>query len=153
MKIRQATLEDLDTIIRMRMAFLCEAQSDGSDSAELVEEASRAYFSERMASGELFVWLAEENGEVVGTSGLEFFHKPPTFHNTASLQAYVHSMYTLPNWRGRGIARSLLQQIIQYVRTTPSRCIYLHASEMGFPVYRKVGFVLTRDEMVYRIGE
>ena len=50
---------------------------------------------------------AFQGGDLVGTVALEFSAKPKTLH-----KALVVGMYVLPAWRGKGLARSLLQAAI-----------------------------------------
>jgi GNAT superfamily N-acetyltransferase len=50
------------------------------------------------------------------------------------------NMYTVPEWRGRGVATALLREIIKFVKGTGARRIWLRATEEGRPVYEKAGF-------------
>jgi len=60
------------------------------------------------------------------------------------------NMYTLPQWRGKGIATALLQELIEYVKTTTeAKRIWLRTTRDGQSVYEKSGFVFTTDEMEY----
>ncbi len=59
----------------------------------------------------------------------------------------VKNIYTVPSWRGKGVAMALLREIISYVKKTDARRIWLHATEDGKRLYEKVGFVSTTDEM------
>lgn len=74
-------------------------------------------------------------------SGLLFFERPPTAGNLSGVDAYVMNMYTVPEWRGQGLAGALLRELIAHVRATPARRIWLHASAAGRPVYEAQGFV------------
>lgn len=149
--IRRADMNDLEQIVALRMDFLREAQPDSLGSEVEVMELTRQYVAEKLAVGEFLVWFAEEDGQVIGTSGLLFFHRPPTFRNTSELNAYVLNMYTLPAWRGRGVATTLLEHIISYVKTTSAMRISLHATEMGRPIYGRLGFVDCSSEMVLKL--
>jgi len=146
--IRRATVDDLDTAVDLRMAFLREMKPDVVE-WEPILEATRRYVAAKLPAGEFMVWFAEEQGQVVGTGGLVFFHRPPTsVSSLAGLHAYALNMYTLPAWRGRGIATTLLHHMIEYVKTTPARRISLHASEVGRPIYERLGFRACDTEMV-----
>ena len=129
------------------MAFLREMQPDALDSEREVLELTRKYVADKLPSGELLVWFAEEDGRIVGTGGLLFFDRPPTLRYKPELHAYVLNMYTLPEWRGKGVATALLRHIIEYVKTTPARRVSLHASEMGRSVYERLGFVASSGAM------
>jgi GNAT superfamily N-acetyltransferase len=145
--IRRAGIEDIDHVVAQRMAFLREMHPEalGPD-AELLE-LTRKYVADKLPAGEFLVWFAEEDGRIVGTGGLVFWHRPPTFHYRSELHAYILNMYTLPEWRGKGIASMLLQHIIDYVKTTPASRISLQASDMGRPLYERFGFAASSGAM------
>jgi GNAT superfamily N-acetyltransferase len=149
--IRLATTDDLDQVVTLRMAFLREMKPDAAESESEVLELTREYVADKLPKGEFHVWFAEEDGQIVGTSGLVFFHRPPTRSYRSELHAYVLNMYTLPERRGRGIASMLLQHTIDYVKTTPASRISLHATEMGRPIYERFGFVASDSAMTLNL--
>ena len=146
--IRRATLADVEALARLRLALLREMGNvrDESQEAPLLD-AIRDYLRWKMATDEFLAWVAEADGQVVAISGLVFFERPPDAGNAAGVDAYLMNMYTLPAWRGRGIARVLLDEIIGFVRTTPARRIWLHATDIGRPVYESAGFRPSTKEM------
>ena len=148
-KIRLATLEDAETLVRLRVTFLEEVGqfAEGVDSGA-VAEAFRRYLQRKLTAGEFLAWVAEEEeGEIVATSGLVFFERPPNGTSPTGLEAYVMNMYTRPLWRGRGIATALLDAAIVHVKGTDARRVWLHATDVGRPVYERAGFVASDAEM------
>lgn len=150
--IRRADIEDLEQIVALRMAFLREAQPDGLEYEPEVFDLTHRYVADKLSTGEFLVWLAEEDQQVVGTSGLIFFHRPPTFRNRSDMNAYILNMYTIPERRGRGVATMLLRHIIEYVKTTPVKRISLHATQMGMLVYERLGFEDCSGEMTLNLN-
>ncbi|WP_375475068.1 GNAT family N-acetyltransferase [uncultured Nostoc sp.] len=57
------------------------------------------------------------------------------------------NVYTIPMWRGQGIATALLKEIISFVRATEAKHLWLHTTEDGKRIYEKLGFVSTSKEM------
>ena len=147
-KIRLATLEDAETLVRLRMTFLEEVGqfAEGVD-AGAVAEAFRRYLQRKLPTGEFLAWVAEEEGEIVATSGMVFFERPPNGTSPSGLEAYVMNMYTRPEWRGRGIASALLDAAVLRVKKTDARRVWLHATDEGRPVYERAGFVASHAEM------
>lgn len=145
--IRRAGIGDTEQIVALRMAFLREEQPDAVENEAEIAELTRRYVADKLPKGEFVVWLAEEDGRVVGTGGLVFFHRPPTFHCKSELHAYVLNMYTTPEERRRGIATAVLQQIVEYVRTTPAARISLNTTDEGRSVYERFGFSASEDAM------
>lgn len=146
--IRQACLDDLDLLVQLRVALLEEiGDFTGVTAKEAVTEANRNYLADNMQTGDFLSWVAEIDGNIVGTSGLTFWKKPPTYKSLTGLEAYIMNMYTLPEWRGKGIAIALLQEIIRFVRTTDVKRIWLHATNAGKPIYEKERFVVPPNEL------
>jgi GNAT superfamily N-acetyltransferase len=140
--IRRATHEDLVTLVQLRLDLLHEIHdSEGDTDPITLADATHQYLSEKLSNGEFIAWVAEANGRIIGTSGLVFFKRPPTGANPSGLEAYIMNMYTLPEWRGQGIASALLREIMGFVKSTDAKCLWLRATEQGKLVYRKLGLM------------
>jgi len=48
---------------------------------------------------------------------------------------------THPDYRGRGLATELMRRALEFVDARGVRCTKLDATDMGAPLYRKLGFV------------
>lgn len=140
MDIRQATLDDLDTLIELRLAFSREVGNPNADKTPLAE-ATREYLARKMPAGEYRVWVAQQDDRIVGVGGLVFLERPPTSRNLSGLEAYITSMFTVPDCRRRGVATALLAEIMAFVRQTNARRTWLRATQAGKPIYDKAGFV------------
>lgn len=151
-KIRLATMGDVGELVRLRLMFLEEVgnlTASGENDLRKLGEAFREYLRRKMPTGEFlaFVAVSDETGEIVATSGVTFFERPPNGVNIAGLEAYLSNMYTVPDWRGRGLGTALVEAVIERVGETGVRRIWLHTTEQGRPVYEKAGFVESKLEM------
>ncbi|WP_431479513.1 GNAT family N-acetyltransferase [Massilia eburnea] len=85
------------------------------------------------------VFGAITNGHLVGTVGLEFSVRSKTSH-----KAHLIGMYTLAEWRGKGIGRKLLGAALAYARRRPGiEVITLTVTEnnqSAIAVYEAAGF-------------
>jgi ribosomal protein S18 acetylase RimI-like enzyme len=146
--LRQATLNDLEALVQLRLELLREVGNlkDDTDTAALAK-AIQQYLGEKMPRGEFLAWVAQVDRQIVATSGAIVFQRPPIDGNLSGWETYVMNIYTLPQWRRKGIATALLEEIIRFVQATNARRIWLHASEDGKHLYEKFGFVSTATEM------
>ncbi|MEJ6484591.1 GNAT family N-acetyltransferase [Nostoc punctiforme UO1] len=48
----------------------------------------------------------------------------------SGLEAYIMNVYTIPMWRGQGIATALLKEIICFVREIEAKRLWLHFTEV-----------------------
>jgi len=113
-QIRQLTESDAEVFQALRLrglrehpeAFLASIEEERERSVEQVAEQLRTSTQENFYLG------AFEVGQLVGIAhfarqeGIKVRHR-----------AYVEAMYVMPERRGLGIGRGLLQQIISYART------------------------------------
>ena len=53
---------------------------------------------------------------------------------------YFMSMFTEPEFRGRGVATLLVEEMVRWATVRGFRRIFLHASIAGRPVYARLGF-------------
>jgi N-acetylglutamate synthase len=52
----------------------------------------------------------------------------------------VYNVATLPDWRGKGFGRAMTWAAVVWGRERGARVAVLQASEMGYPVYERMGF-------------
>ncbi|MFX1250041.1 MAG: GNAT family N-acetyltransferase [Promethearchaeota archaeon] len=146
--IRKATLEDLDELVKLRLALLCEmVELDENYKAKLAESIQE-YFVTKIPKNEFYAWVAENDGQIIASSGLVFHQKPPIHGNLTGREAYIMNMYTLPNWRNKGIATKLLNEVLKFVKEKNLIRIRLHATDAGRKIYEKAGFIPDFTEMV-----
>ena len=144
--IRRANLGDLDALVHLRLDLLREVGNlKSEDDAPALAEATRRYLREKIPQNAFLVWVAEEKGKIVGTSGLLLYEKPPIAGDFSRREAYITNMYTLPEWRGKGIATVLLEEIIRFAKGRDARRLWLRATAAGRSVYAKAGFVPTTE--------
>jgi len=150
---RKATLADLDELVRLRIEFLREVQPAETHqySEEQLRGSLRDYLSRAMQADEFVAWLAIYDAEIVATSGLCFFQITPGFTLIDGKIAYILNIYTLRQWRGKGVGKTVFNYILQEAINRGYKRISLHASDDGRPVYEKFGFRLTSDEMELRL--
>ncbi len=149
----KAKLADLDELVRLRIEFLKEVQAAETRqfSEEELKTSLREYLSKSMQNDEFVAWLAIYNDEIIATSGLCFFQITPGFTLIDGKIAYILNIYTLPEWRGKGVGKQIFDCILKEAINRGYKRISLHASDDGRPVYEKFGFRLTGDEMELRL--
>ncbi len=145
--IRKADFEDITELVRLRTEFLIEDNGlnklpDGFD-ATLTQ-----YFMSAIRDGSFVSFIAEDGGKIVATSGVCFYRVTPNFSNPSGNVAYILNMYTLPDWRRKGLATALLHRIIGEAKECGYKKLMLNASKAGRPVYAAIGFKNEDDDMV-----
>lgn len=154
--IRQATVDDIEQLVRLRLAMMAEiAGADGDgvdpDGGEALAEANRQYMRETMPTNEFVAYVVECGNVMVATSGLRIYRMAPHTGNLGGVGAYVLNMYTLPEWRGQGLATALLERLVEHARKAGAMSVSLRATPAGRPVYERYGFGSDPSFMSFRI--
>lgn len=76
--------------------------------------------------------LAYQDGQCVGTGRLV---------NLGNGQAQIGRMAVLPNFRGQGIGREILERLLLAATAEGVSSLILHAQLTAMPFYEKLGFV------------
>ena len=134
---RRLTEADVPTFVTMRITQLKE---EGAQSDLDLEPALTAYYQKHLADGTFVSWLAVDGEKIVGTSGMSFVEKPPYYSNPTGKIGLLSSMYTNPTYRRQGIARKLLDHVVEEARTYGCGAVWITASEMGVLLYTAYGF-------------
>jgi GNAT superfamily N-acetyltransferase len=155
LSIRRATADDADEMARLRRDMQAELLTTGGRTLSLDDAArhNRDYFREKLPSGEFVAFLAETGGVIAGTSGMVVYRAPPTPGNPTGVEGYIMNMYTVPAYRGQGIATRLLERLVEHARGLGARRVWLRASDFGRPVYERFGFGDDPHYMSYRLPE
>ena len=147
---RRATAEDAELLARMRLEMRKERES--SECALSEEEFLRCnveFFREHLAGGDFISFLSFDGDEAAACSGLTLQVHPPTYENPSGKSGYVTNMFTRPKWRHRGLAKQLVDRLVEAARSAGCAKLYLNASQMGRPLYEKYGFRSVENEMVF----
>ncbi len=107
---------------------------------ESLEQAHREKLALQLPEGTCFAWIAELQGEPVGSGGLSILRTVPVPEDPSFVIGFIHSIYILPSRRRRGIASTLVERLLDDARKKGLRRVQLAASEAGKSLYGKKGF-------------
>ncbi|WP_449073767.1 GNAT family N-acetyltransferase [Ruminococcus sp.] len=134
---RRLMAEDVPAFAAMRIAQLKE---EGAESDLDLMPALLEYYRKHLADGTFVSWLAVDGERIIGTSGMSFVEKPPYYSNPTGKIGLLSSMYTHPDYRRQGIARKLLDCVVEEARACGCGAVWITASEMGVLLYTAYGF-------------
>lgn len=141
---RRATVADIDLLAnhRHRMWTSIGHRTE----AEITEHDGRyrRWMRPRLRSGEVVGFVAQSSGRTPVGSGLVWFRSDQPRPKIPTLTIpYILSMYTSPEWRGKGIGSAIVHRLVAACRERGYPSVVLHASEQGRSVYRRLGFERT----------
>ena len=117
-----------------------------AEKLDAMREPFAAWLKPRLEDGRYFGFAVEDGGAVVAGVGLQLLDWPPgPNHPTSDVRGYILNVFVEPEFRGRGIARMLMQRAEEEFRARGVAYGMLHASVKGRPVYEGLGWTMTNQ--------
>ena len=147
---RKAGKSDIDELVRIRSIFLEEYDRENHlNNKENVDKEVEKYLQKFMDTEIFTGFVAEKDGEIVGTSAIAFYDILPAALYMNGKLGYISNVFVFPEYRKQGIAKKLFELAVNEGLDRNCSKLTLHASKDGEPVYEKFGFVKTTTEMEY----
>ena len=143
-----ATSADIAGLMAIRLEMLREVNFLSKD--YVFSEEFCSYSRDYFLNGQHTTVLAvdEEKGVAIGCATLCYMELMPTFSHPTGRRAHLMNVYTAPNYREQGIARRMVEWLIEEARRRGVTEISLDATASGRPLYRKLGFQDSGECMV-----
>ena len=148
--LRLATVKDIPALVNQRRRMFEDMYADKDvvrdpASYDAMDSAYAVLLRYEIPAGSTRAWLIDDDGVIAASGALKFTDWLPRPDGQRRGLVYVHSVYTVPEYRRRGLARRLLNAMIDYCRANGWPRISLHASDMGRGLYEELGFVPTNE--------
>jgi GNAT superfamily N-acetyltransferase len=145
-RLRLATTDDVAVVARHRVAMFRDMGILPAGDAAPLEAASARYLAPAIAAADYRGWLVEVDDAVVAGAGAVVRPLlPRPGYPDGGREAYVLNVYTEPAHRRRGLARALMDAIVDWSRGEGIARVALHASDDGRPLYASLGFRATNE--------
>ncbi len=141
MNVRMAELRDLETLIRVRFDYFASENWEISpqDREKLLAQLY-PYFTEHLDTDFIAALVEDDGGRLASTAFLAIAEKPANPSFPTGKTGMVLNVLTYPEYRRRGCATMALNRIIDEAKRRNLSFLELSASEMGKPLYEKLGF-------------
>jgi GNAT superfamily N-acetyltransferase len=143
--IRQATLDDIPELLRHRRGMYEDMGYNDPEWLSQMVSTCKPYLAAALANGTLHGWLACAGERVVAGGVVLISPWPSHPYDGQCRRATILNMYTDPEFRCQGIARRLMQTMIDWCRSEGFAHVDLHASDQGRPLYETFGFKPTTE--------
>ena len=149
--IRKATNEDIELLMssRIEMLRVVNNLSEDTEFSDVLISESRDYF----LNGDQTTVLALDDDKVIGCASMSYLKIMPTFSHPTGKRAHLMNVYTNSNYRRQGIARKMVNMLIDDASDRGATEISLDATESGRPLYESLGFIDSDECMVLLIQE
>jgi [ribosomal protein S18]-alanine N-acetyltransferase len=132
MEIREARIEDCEQLVEGMRVVVCEARWLATESDTSTEELLGRYRG-AVESPEHILLVLEDHGTLVGCIGM---------HPTLAKGVLSLGMWLLPEWRGKGHGRTLMEAALE-ARPGDAHKIELEVfpdNQAAIALYRSMGF-------------
>lgn len=147
MKIRLAEPYDIDSLVRMRWDFTYEHNPNIEASYADFQEECSAFLHTAMSNGKWFIWVVEVDDRIVSHIYIELIDKVPRPGRITHPFAYMTNVYTIPDYRSKGIGGQLLKCIEEWGRGKQHEFIIVWPSEDAVPFYARNGYKHCNEPM------
>ena len=152
--LRTAGVTDAGEIARHRGLMFLDMGLVTQSDAEALTVASAPWFADVMERGQYKGWVVELEGQIVAGGGLhlsEIGPLPGCFRVVRS--AHIANVYTDARHRKQGIARSLLNEMLNWCCESKIDQVTLTSSSEGRALYTSLGFVPQPDGMLLQLEQ
>ena len=150
LSVKKASNADLDLLMAWRMRVLAEVFSDSKNPGwEIIRRNNESYYREHLANGTHTACFAlnEDDGEIIGCGGICYQREMPSPDNITGTNGYLMNIYTLPEYRGQGVGRSIVEFLLADAKGRNTEKIYLESSKVAKHMYDEMGFSDMPDYM------
>ena len=144
--IRKVTMQDIPDIVKQRRLMFEAMGFKDPENLQLVEKASYEYFEKLLTLNEFHGWVAvTQEGKIVCNAGIIIDQHPPGPSNLSGKVAYIFNLYTLVDYRGRGIATEVMKTLLEWIKKEGIDVSTLHATDAGERIYKRLNFRPSRQ--------
>lgn len=144
--IREAGLADIPSLLHHRRGMYEAMGYNDPETLSRMTATCEPYFRQALADGTFLGWLAvTERDEVVAGGGIVISPWPSHPYDLQIRKPTILNVFVEPEYRRQGIARRLMQTMIDWCRAQGFPHVSLHASDEGRPLYESLGFKPTTE--------
>ncbi|WP_234703408.1 GNAT family N-acetyltransferase [Metabacillus indicus] len=95
------------------------------------------------------IWVAEENEKLVSHIYIELIEKVPRPGRITYPFAFMTNVYTIPEYRNKGIGSRMLSSINQWIKENKCEFVIVWPSDDSIGYYKKNGYAHCVEPMEY----
>ena len=131
---------DASRLATLRLEVRAAIGSPEESDAEFIARCT-GWMQARLGPGSNWrAWLAEREGEIVGTVWIQVIEKMPNPIAEPEENAYLTNFYVVPRAQGTGVGTALLGAALAWCREREVHAVILWPTKRSRPLYERHGF-------------
>ena len=139
---KKAAESDIEVVLALRFEML-GVVNEGAEFDEAFRRRTREYFT----SGKQTTVLAYCSGEAVGCATICYLTVMPTYSHKSGNRAHIMNVYVRKEHRRQGLARKMMEVLLDEAKSRGVTSVALDATESGKPLYKALGFSGSEEYM------
>lgn len=158
LNIRNATMEDLPTLVTWHMEFLASAYASemktmGTDRVALLKNSVQNYYRRVLPDNNHVASLALFREEVIGCGDLTIVEESPSPQNPDGHIGFISGLFVREKYRNQGNGSQILGYLLRIAKKRLVRRLYLQTNRLDSPLFRESGFVDVTDQLIFCQGK
>ena len=151
--IESAGLDEAGVLGEFRARMFAEMDEANAAPAVRAAVASGAadYFRRKAGAADQVNLVARLGGKVVGCAAMILEERPARPGEERPLGGFVHNVYVLPEARGKGVARALMERLRAEAEARGVSRLSLRASAAGRPLYLGLGWAQNPKDLELKL--
>ncbi len=110
----KATFDEISILVDYRIRFALELTGEQpEDKIEALKIQMKNFFSKAIAENTCISFIAKCDDNVAGIGSVHFREMPGNFKNPSGKWGYIMNMYTLPEYRRKGVCKGILNALVE----------------------------------------
>ncbi|MDQ7027983.1 MAG: GNAT family N-acetyltransferase [Anaerolineae bacterium] len=145
---RLATADDVDSMVYHRHAMFAEMGLGDEETLSRMNTDFRVWALDHLANETFWTWFACDGDKIVCGAGIYRLDWAPGPTDGYLPRAYIYNVYTETDYRKQGIARRLMEHVLNDLRERGIRTVGLHASDFARSLYEKLNFIASNEMQI-----
>lgn len=142
-------ITDIDSLMKWRREVILNVF--GMAATDTLLNANHDYYLRHIPDGSHKAVVASTDGGEVGTGAICLSEELPSPDNPTGKCAYLMNIYVRKQYRNKGIARRIIDHLVDVAKQLGCGKIYLESTDMAKPLYSGLGFTNMENMMKYEI--
>lgn len=153
-KYRVADKSEIDMLLQMRLEFVKDIHPEYDDNKmNELSVGTYQYIKDHVEKNMYIGFVGEINNQIACSTSLLIYNYPPLFTSAYRKIGHVLNFYTRPQHRNKGYGIGLMEFVKQYAKNINIYKLDLSATNDGYLLYQKCGFLDAQRIMEFEIGK